>query len=105
VDVQIEVYVNSSGFWVLKVALESVESEVGMAAYLHSLLQRHPTIQQFQLNKVTEHWNITPGDGFIYFASTFLFLFEAPLPLQGHPPNHMVRNASESQLHNARTCS
>jgi hypothetical protein len=90
-DVQAEVYVNSNGFWVLKIALDSIESEAGMVAYLHSLLQRHPTIRQFQLNKVTEHWNITPGDGFLYFAS-------APQPSQRTPALHVTAMECEPVL-------
>ena len=69
---QLELYVNDRGFWVLKVALESVESEAGLIAYVNVMLRRHAAVAPVRLAKVVEHWSVTPGDGHIYFASALL---------------------------------
>jgi hypothetical protein len=57
---------------VLKIDLDSIESQAGLVAYVNVLLNRHAVVSSFKLRKVIEHWNITPGDGHIYFASAAL---------------------------------
>ena len=66
---QLELYVNDKRFFVVKVTLAGLESEHGLCAYMALLLHRHPIVRSFQLTKVVQHWSITPGDGFVYFAS------------------------------------
>ena len=68
-----ELYVNAKGFWVLKVDLDTIESEAGFVAYLNVLLNRHAVVQTFKLVRVVEHWHILPGDGHVYFASALCF--------------------------------
>ena len=67
-NAQVEVYANASGFWVIRVALASVESEAGLAAYMAMLLRRHERLHGTRLAKVPEHWHDVTGDGCVYYA-------------------------------------
>jgi len=61
-------YPNDQGFWIVKVLRESVDSEEGLRAYMNVLLRGNEAVRKYRLTKVVEHWNITPGDGHVYFA-------------------------------------
>ena len=65
---QVELYENVDQCWMVKVALHSVDSPHGLAAYLAVLLRNDGRVRSYRLTKVVEHWNITPGDGSVYFA-------------------------------------
>lgn len=65
---QVEVYANAAGFWVVKVALASVESAAGLAAYMATLLRRHAALHGVRLAKVPQHWGERIGDGCAYYA-------------------------------------
>lgn len=68
VHLKVELYENMEQCWMVKVALESVDSPHGLAAYVAVLLRNNGIIRSYRLTKVVEHWNITPGDGNVYFA-------------------------------------
>ena len=65
---QLELFANDRGFWVLKVDLDGIESEHGFLPYIKLLLSQHDAVRAMRLVPVVEHWNISPGDGNVYFA-------------------------------------
>lgn len=68
------VYPNDKGFWIIQVLLNSVDAEEGLIAYMNILTHGNTVVRKWKLTKVVEHWNITPGDGNIYFARTPPFM-------------------------------
>jgi hypothetical protein len=83
--VQVELYENEEECWVVKVALASLDSAEGFAAYLRVLLRSEARVRSLRLSKVVEHWNITPGDGNAYFACTYLHTRLCLLFMHGSP--------------------
>lgn len=69
--VQAEVYENIDACWMIKVSLSSVDSPHGLAAYFAVLLRNNGLVRSYRLTKVVEHWNISPGDGNVYYACAF----------------------------------
>jgi hypothetical protein len=78
--VQVELYENMDECWVVKVALETVDSPHGLAAYASVLLRNDDRVRAYRLTKVVQHWNITPGDGNVYFACMLLPYHVLKLP-------------------------
>jgi hypothetical protein len=65
---QVDLYENERGIWILKVGLTSVDSAEGLAAYMAVILRNNAVVRTFRLSRVVELWNVSPGDGNIYFA-------------------------------------
>lgn len=70
-------------YWMVKVALDSVDSAHGLTAYFAVLLRNDDRVRAYRLTKVVEHWNITPGDGNIYFACELSFSLIVGPEIQG----------------------
>ena len=47
--------------------LVTVESQVGLLAYMNILASQDSTVGGYGLQKVVEDWNTKPGDGYLYF--------------------------------------
>ena len=48
--------------------LATLDSEPGLGAYMNVFSRSHHVITKFMLKKVVEDWNVTPGDGHLYFT-------------------------------------
>jgi len=53
---------------VVRFELSTLDSEPGLSAYMNVFSRSHRVISKFQLRKVVEDWNVTPGDGHLYFT-------------------------------------
>lgn len=53
---------------VLRFPMATLEREPGLVAYMNILASTHEVIIAHGLRKVVEDWNVTPGDGFLYFT-------------------------------------
>lgn len=66
--VEVAIYSNAQGNWVVRFSLDSVESPAGLTVYMNVLLRCNPLVIKLQMSRVVEHWNVMPGDGYLYFA-------------------------------------
>lgn len=66
--VEVAIYSNAQGNWVVRFSLDSVESPAGLTVYMNVLLRCNPLVVKLQMSRAVEHWNVMPGDGFLYFA-------------------------------------
>lgn len=53
---------------VVRFSMEALEEEPGLIAYMNLLASSHEVVGTHKLRKVVEDWNVTPGDGFLYFT-------------------------------------
>ena len=53
---------------VVRYELATLDAEPGLGAYMNVFSRSHHVISKFQLRKVVEDWNVTPGDGHLYFT-------------------------------------
>ena len=52
---------------VVRFELSTLDSEPGLGAYMNFSRNEH-VVSKFSLKKVVEDWNVTPGDGHLYFT-------------------------------------
>ncbi|GMH33827.1 hypothetical protein BSKO_01661 [Bryopsis sp. KO-2023] len=62
------IYPNDDGLWVMRFCLSSVESEMGLVAYMNIFIRCSTFVNKYNLVKVVENWCVKPGDGCIYFT-------------------------------------
>jgi len=67
-DAVVNIFENQDGHWVVRFDLETVDSEQGLATYMNVFLRCNALVTKYGLQRVTEHFNVKPGDGFIYFT-------------------------------------
>ena len=48
--------------------LATLDSEPGLGAYMNVFARTSEVVSKFMLKKVVEDWNVTPGDGHLYFT-------------------------------------
>jgi len=53
---------------VVRFELATLDSEPGLSAYMNVFSRSHRVIGKYLLKKVVEDWNVTPGDGHLYFT-------------------------------------
>ena len=53
---------------VVRFEFATLDSEPGLGAYMNVFSRSHHVITKFLLKKVVEDWNVTPGDGHLYFT-------------------------------------
>ncbi len=53
---------------VVRFELATLDSEPGLSAYMNVFARSHRVVSKYQLKKVVEDWNVTPGDGHLYFT-------------------------------------
>ena len=53
---------------VVRFELSTLDAEPGLGAYMNVFARSHHVVAKFQLRKVVEDWNVTPGDGHLYFT-------------------------------------
>lgn len=53
---------------VVRFELATLDSEPGLVAYMNMFARSAPAINGNMLRKVVEDWNVTPGDGHLYFT-------------------------------------
>jgi hypothetical protein len=53
---------------VVRFELATLDSEPGLVAYMNVFARSQHVVSKFQLRKVVEDWNVTPGDGHLYFT-------------------------------------
>ena len=53
---------------VVRFELATLDSEPGLGAYMNVFARSQHVVSKFQLRKVVEDWNVTPGDGHLYFT-------------------------------------
>merc|ERR1719473_1787214 len=53
---------------VVRFELATLDSEPGLGAYMNVFARSQHVVGKFQLRKVVEDWNVTPGDGHLYFT-------------------------------------
>ena len=83
--VEVAIYSNSQGHWVVRFSLDTVESAGALAAYMNVLLRCNPLVLKLQMARVVEHWNVMPGDGFLYFTLRPPWARISPRPLPQFP--------------------
>ncbi|KAG1667737.1 hypothetical protein FOA52_016176 [Chlamydomonas sp. UWO 241] len=64
----VTVFENDEDCWVMRVPLESVDSEAGLAAYMNVFMRCDAKVNDYRLTKVSEFWGTSPGDGGVYFV-------------------------------------
>ena len=52
---------------VIRFELATLDSEPGLGAYMNVFSRSEHVVTKFMLKKVVEDWNVTPGDGHLYF--------------------------------------
>jgi len=53
---------------VVRFELSTLDSEPGLGAYMNVFSRSHHVVSKYMLRKVVEDWNVTPGDGHVYFT-------------------------------------
>ena len=53
---------------VLRFELSTLDSEPGLVAYMNIFARTSEVVSKYTLKKVVEDWNVTPGDGHLYFT-------------------------------------
>lgn len=53
---------------VVRFGMDMLEQEPGLIAYMNVLAATHEAVTRHKLRKVVEDWNVTPGDGYVYFT-------------------------------------
>jgi len=53
---------------VIRFELSTLDSEPGLVAYMNIFARTDLTVNKYLLKKVVEDWNVTPGDGHLYFT-------------------------------------
>mmetsp|Transcript_5760 Transcript_5760/g.14746 ORF Transcript_5760/g.14746 Transcript_5760/m.14746 type:complete len:372 (+) Transcript_5760:22-1137(+) len=53
---------------VIRFDLSTLEQEPGLIAYMNVLASTNEVVSTHRLKRVVEDWNVTPGDGFLYFT-------------------------------------
>tara|TARA_B110001452_G_C15168351_1_gene406137 strand:+ start:51 stop:1136 length:1086 start_codon:yes stop_codon:yes gene_type:complete len=53
---------------VLRFELSTLDSEPGLVAYMNIFARTNEVVFKYTLKKVVEDWNVTPGDGHLYFT-------------------------------------
>jgi len=53
---------------VVRFELSTLDAEPGLGAYMNVFARSQHVVSKFQLRKVVEDWNVTPGDGHLYFT-------------------------------------
>ena len=67
-DAEVAVFPNEDEQWVVRFKLDTVDSEAGLVTFMNVLVRTDPIVLKYHLTKVVEHWNIKPGDGYMYFT-------------------------------------
>ena len=88
---------------VVRFELATLDSEPGLGAYMNVFSRSQHVVSKFQLKKVVEDWNVTPGDGHLYFtfrppwvASKITDTFYALHPEQRNFQDSKLKKASPS---------
>mmetsp|Transcript_22626 Transcript_22626/g.31544 ORF Transcript_22626/g.31544 Transcript_22626/m.31544 type:complete len:328 (+) Transcript_22626:165-1148(+) len=66
--VVVNIYENQDAHWVIRFNLNSVDSEQGLVTYMNVFLRCNKLVTKYDVTRVTEQWNVKPGDGSIYFT-------------------------------------
>jgi uncharacterized protein (DUF1501 family) len=53
---------------VVRFEMRTLEEEPGLIAYMNVLVSSQGVASDYCLKKVVEDWNVTPGDGYLYFT-------------------------------------
>jgi len=53
---------------VVRFELSTLDSEPGLVAYMNMFARSNAVVNNLMLRKVVEDWNVTPGDGHLYFT-------------------------------------
>ena len=53
---------------VVRFELSTLDAEPGLGAYMNVFARSQHVVSKFALRKVVEDWNVTPGDGHLYFT-------------------------------------
>jgi len=53
---------------VVRFELSTLDSEPGLVAYMNMFARSNRVVNSLMLRKVVEDWNVTPGDGHLYFT-------------------------------------
>ena len=53
---------------VIRFELSTLDSEPGLVAYMNIFARTNEVVAKYMLKKVVEDWNVTPGDGHLYFT-------------------------------------
>ena len=53
---------------VVRFELSTLDAEPGLGAYMNVFSRNEHVVSKFSLKKVVEDWNVTPGDGHLYFT-------------------------------------
>ncbi|KAG8465311.1 hypothetical protein KFE25_002618 [Diacronema lutheri] len=53
---------------VVRFGMATLEEEPGLIAYMNVFAASHELVSRHKLRKVVEDWNVTPGDGYLYFT-------------------------------------
>jgi len=53
---------------VVRFDYSTLEAEPGLGAYMNVYARSNHVISKFGLKKVVEDWNVTPGDGYLYYT-------------------------------------
>eukprot|EP00966_Prymnesium_polylepis_P038011 881630-Prymnesium_polylepis.1 len=53
---------------VVRFELSTLDSEPGLVAYMNMFARSSHVVNMLMLRKVVEDWNVTPGDGHLYFT-------------------------------------
>ena len=53
---------------VVRFEMSTLDSEPGLVAYMNLFARTNHVVSKFLLKKVVEDWNVTPGDGHLYFT-------------------------------------
>jgi len=53
---------------VVRFELSTLDSEPGLVAFMNMFARSNSVVNKLMLRKVVEDWNVTPGDGHLYFT-------------------------------------
>ena len=53
---------------VIRFEMATLESEPGLVSYMNVFSRTSSIVSEWRLKKVVEDWNVTPGDGHLYFT-------------------------------------
>ena len=64
---------------VVRFELSTLDSEPGLVAYMNIFARTNEVVAKYNLKKVVEDWNVTPGDGHLYFTFRPPWVVSRPL--------------------------
>jgi len=64
---------------VVRFELSTLDSEPGLVAYMNIFARTNDVVAKYTLKKVVEDWNVTPGDGHLYFTFRPPWVVSRPL--------------------------